>query len=259
MTLTVRDKVKRTAGQIACLAPQARYDRGILVLSHMRAATTALSNVICSHGAVSGYGETHVPHHSRMSPGLVIVNLALRRAYSPGAEFFFDKVLHNRLDIAPPPAFYQARAIFMIRRPAPAVKSISNLAAKTGMAEYVPANGAATYYAERVEHLSDLWDSFAPEKKLGLTAEALLTDPEAQVARIGGWLSLTPELKNEYVSHGATQKGGGGDPLRSAGLTQIEASPKPEDTSAVDGVSDALSERCHAAFEALVTKFGAAT
>lgn len=250
-----REALKTTAAMVAGLAPQARYAQGILVLSHMRSATTALSNVIASHRDVTGYGETHVTHSDRTSPGRVIVNLALRKAFDPRAHHFFDKVLHNRLDRTPPPSFFDARAIFLLRRPAPSVRSIVSLARKTGMTEAQTEVGAATYYAERVERLCELWDAFPTVRRHGLTAEALLADPDAKVAVLGQWLGLEPALRNEYVAHAATQSGGGGDPTKSAQHTRIEATDRQEETEPVAGVDDALAQRCAQAYEALASRF----
>lgn len=257
MPVTFKDTVKHAAASAAAHAPQARYGRCLLMLSHMRAATTALSNVLCSHPDITGYGETHVPHGQRNSVGQVVVNLTLRRAFSLRAEMLFDKVLHDHLDAEADDPFYEARTLFMLRRPIPAIRSIEALAHRTDMYRYRNTDAAALYYAERLETLTRHWDRFPAERRFGLTSEALLADPDRHVARLGAWLGFdAPPLTNSYTSHRATQKGGGGDPTRSARHTRIE--PKadtPESSESLPALSRELEKRCVSAHAALAARF----
>lgn len=255
MTLALRPMIKTGIASCAAIAPQARYDRMILVLSHMRAATTALSSVLCSHPSVSGYGETHVTHDGGLAPARVLVNLALRRAYAPGAPLLFDKILHDRLDRDAPEAFFAARCIFMARHPGAAVASICKLAAKTGMTDVARPDDAARYYLARLHTLQAHWQNLPPENRFGLSAESLLADPEGMIDRLGTWLRLTPVLRNEYVSHAATQKGGGGDPTRSASLTRIEARRGAAPLLPPVGVEPDLAAACVAAYDSLLGRF----
>ena len=251
----VHDAMRRMAGSTARLLPQARYGRMIVVLSHMRGATTALSHVLCAHPAVSGYGETHVAHDGASAPGRVLVNLARRGAFDPRAPRLLDKILHDRLDAAPPASFYAARAVFLLRAPGPAVASILRLGARTGLAEGASAETAARYYAARVERLATHWDRFAPGRRCGLSTAALLADPDAALAALGPVLGLRPPLVNRYAAHPAARAEGAGDPTRSAGLARIAAGTEPE--MPLDGVGPALAARCAAAHAALAARFAA--
>ncbi|MEM6634653.1 MAG: sulfotransferase [Pseudomonadota bacterium] len=241
-----------TGSAAATLLPQARYGRMILVLSHMRGATTAITNVLCSHPSVAGYGETHVLHNSRHSPGRVVVNLALRGAIKPGARYLCDKILHSELDQNAPAEFFKARAIFVLRAPGPSIRSLAALARKTNMAGYQDLTACARYYAERVEALSPHWQAFPRSHRHLIMAEELFGDPDGMVAQAGNWLGLQPALENRYVSHAASVKGGGGDPTRSADFTRIEARAKedPAMPAAVAGTD--LADRCARAYAALM-------
>lgn len=252
----LREAAKNVAAAgAATILSQARYDRAILVLSHMRSTTTALANVLCSHPAISGYGETHVPHRTPQGMGRVVLNLAIRKAWDPKAEWVLDKILHSPLDADPPSDFFAARAIFVVRSPAPAITSIRKLSVQSGMVETQSAEGAALYYANRVEALSRLWAAFPDANRIGLTSEGLVSDPEATIERINRWLPLSEPLRNQYTAHTATQIGGGGDPTRSARLNRIEQAETPIDLSAVRDVPDTLSRRCIDGHQALVTRF----
>ena len=255
MAQFARQSVKRVASEVASCLPQARYQGAILVLSHMRSATTALSNVLCSHSDVSGYGETHVAHIRGSGIGQVLVNQVIRRAWKPRASHLFDKILHDRLDKTPTPDFYKARAIFIARAPRPSILSIQKLAETTAMKEYLGAEAAATYYEQRLQTLIAHWHRFPQTQRFGLTAEQLFDDPDGQIAKLADWIKLTPQLENQYVSHKATQVGGGGDPTQSAKFTRIEPRPAPPDLSPVMSVSADLSDRCLAAYQELTACF----
>lgn len=255
MAFTARQSVKRVASQVASYFPQARYDGAIFVLSHMRSATTALSNVLCSHHDVSGYGETHVPHTIHGGLGQVMVNQLVRRAWKPRASHLFDKVLHDRLDQDPIPEFYKARAIFIARAPRPTILSVQKLAQTTEMKEYLGAEAAASYYEQRLRTLAAHWSNFPSNQRFGLTAEQLFDDPDGQIARLAKWINLSPRIENQYVSHKATQIGGGGDPTQSAKFTKIEPRPAAPDLAPVEGVPSDLSDKCHAAYHDLLACF----
>ncbi|CUH78755.1 hypothetical protein TRM7557_02030 [Tritonibacter multivorans] len=256
MNAVLHSAMKASSKHLARVLPQARYKRSIFVLSHMRAATTALTNVLCSHPAISGYGEAHVNYDSPASSGQLLVNLLRRRAFDPFAPYLADKLLHNRLDNNLPEDFFSARAVFIVRSPAAAIASITALGARTGVAEGQTPETAALYYAGRLEHLNTLWDRFAPENRYGLAVETLLADPDARVARLGTWLGLSPALKNEYAPHPASQSGGGGDPTRSADLRRIEKAATPLTAPQFDPrLSDDLRARCEDAHKHLLQRF----
>lgn len=219
----MREALKAVVGGAAsALLPQCRYGRMILVIAHMRCGSTALSNILCSRPDISGYGETHVRHAGRSGPGRVAVNLALRRALKPRAPLLFDKILHSRHDGAAPPEFYHARAIFIARAPAPAIRSIVSLFARLGRDEYRTEEEAARYYIERMEVMLRHWQGFDPVRRLALTHAGLIAAPEAALAAISARLALLPPLENRYASPEASRRGGGGDPLTAGRFSRIE-------------------------------------
>jgi Sulfotransferase family len=251
-----RNTIKAITALGACqMAPHSSYGRMIVILSHMRGATTALSNVLCSHEQVSGYGETHVSHNRSYSPGQVVVNQYRRHAWKKQADYLFDKILHNGLDGELPETFYDAKAIFMVRAPRPSISSIVKLSAETGMKNVNTPEKAAMYYLSRLERLMEHWERFNPQHRLGLHSEQLLSCPDAEVSRVGQWLGLNPALRNAYVSHPATQAHGGGDPTLSSKLTRIEARREDADLRPVDGVPEALSDACLRAYRTLTGRF----
>ncbi|WP_231568209.1 sulfotransferase family protein [Novosphingobium malaysiense] len=203
-------------------ARQYRYRNCLFVLAHMRCGSTALSNILCSRPDVSGYGETHVRHDGRAALGQLALNQLRRGGRKPQADYLFDKVLHSRYDLEAPPEFFHARAVFMVRRPGDAIRSIVKLFRRVGKNEYRTQEAAAAYYVERLAALETLWRRFPPDRRIGLTHKALLRDPARQLAAISARLKLVPPLVNRYDSPPASRQGGGGDPLTSGRYARIE-------------------------------------
>lgn len=257
MKTITKNAIKSLTAMGACQwASHARYEQTVMILSHMRGATTAVSHVLCSHAEISGYGETHVAHDKPYSPGRLVVNQARRKAWKRDARYLFDKVLHNRLDQAPTPAFFEARTIFLARAPRPTIASIVKLSQQTGMRSTQTPEKAASYYLNRLQRLGMLWESFPPSRRYGVSSERLLSSPDAIIEQLGAWLALSPPLRNAYTVHPAALEHGAGDPTVSGTLTRIEARVQEPDLRAVADVSPSLSDDCLAAYIALVQRFG---
>lgn len=220
----MREHLKSALGSsVSRLAPQARFERCLFVIAHMRCGSTALSNVLCSRPDVSGYGEAHIRYDTPNAVGRLIVNQAARRSWAPNAPILFDKILHNRHDTQPVPGFFEARAVFLARRPFRSIASIVDLYARLGRQhEYPDLAAAARYYIDRVEQMCRLWHQFPAERRVGLTHDALLQDPDASLENISAALAIKPALENHYTSRRASRRGGAGDPLVSGAHSRIE-------------------------------------
>ncbi len=214
---------KAIAGRLVATLPQCAPERAIFVIGHMRCGSTALSNVLVSRPEVSGYGEAHVAYRGRGALGVLLLNQWRRQSWRPQARHLFDKILHNRYDGDAWPGFFAARAIFVARAPDAAIPSIRALFATIGSAEYGSDAEAAAYYAERLEAMLALWSRFAPTRRVALTYEALTAAPDAELARVGAMIGLSPPLANAYAPRAAAQARGAGDPLTSHRFARIDA------------------------------------
>jgi len=251
----LRQSAKTFAARSAArLLPQAQYQKCVFVLSHMRAVTTALTNVLCSHPGLSGYGETHVPHDHAYSVGQLMVNLMRHRAWRPGT-MMVDKILHSHLDQTSCAAFYTARAVFLLRAPAPAIASIKRLSAQGDGRLVRDAEAAAHYYLQRLTVLEQHWERFPAERRIGLSSEALLANPDEIIAGLGDWLELQPPLRNRYRAHVCSSRPGRGDPLMSAQCIRIEARAPVHQASALTDVPENLAARCILAHARLLSRF----
>ena len=198
---------------VAAVNPQCRFDRAIFVIGHMRCGSTALAHVLCSHAAISGYGEAHVAYRSAAALGVLTVNQLRRRAWKPSAGRLFDKILHSRYDGAPADSFFDSTAIFLIREPEPAIASIRSLF--DGKREYETDADAARYYADRLAGMMTLWQRFAPDRRIGLTYRQLTDAPDHWLQRISRCAGLPTPLVNQYRVRGVRAGEGAGDPSAS--------------------------------------------
>ena len=227
MTSAPREAIKHAGGWLLAHSSQRyTYRNGIFILAHMRCGSTALSNILCSRDDVSGYGEAHIRYDGRGALGRLALNQRRRGGWKPGAQYLFDKVLHSRHDSPAPPEFFEARAIFMLREPEPAIRSITKLFTDLGRDEYRTHEAAGKYYVERVDALGSLWDRFPADRRIGLTHSGLLADPDRVLASISETLKFEPPLVNRYASPKASRHGGGGDPMESGKHDRIEPALK---------------------------------
>ncbi len=187
----MKEIIKSIAGKtVSSLSSQCDYQNLIFVFGHMRSGSTALTNVICSHESISGYGEAHVRYNDRSGPGRLLLNQALRRAWSPSAKYLCDKILHNKYDPDIRSEYKSTRAIFSVRRPSPSILSIKNLFQSIGSNEYPTLNDAASYYIGRCESLCNLWDIFEVDQRIGIETEELRSRPDESISRVSDFLDL---------------------------------------------------------------------
>lgn len=211
------------AAGVASMSSKYTYSNSIFLLSHMRAGTSALSNVLCSHEKITGYGETHVTYSRSYSVGSLVVNQYRRGALDGTADYYFDKILHNRYDSDLPKQFFNSKCIFMVREPFATIQSIRKLFIAQGSCEYGTDEDAASYYIDRVSRLIRIWLSFPSDTKYGLTTEALMYKPNEKIKEISDFLYIKPNLVNQYVISKASLMPGAGDPLDCASYNSIES------------------------------------
>ena len=257
MIQALRETGKRSAGWLLSRTSDLySYRNCVFVLAHMRCGSTALANILCSRGDISGYGEAHVRHDGPGALGRLAINQMRRKGWRPEARLLFDKVLHNRHDADAQPEFFEARAIFMARHPDESIASIADLFVRLGRQAYDTPLKAAGYYAERAEALARLWTRFPPHRRIGILHERLLRDPDETLARISERMRFTPPLKNEYISTAASRERGGGDPLMSGLYNRIEpALLRPKGKSVMADLPAPLRKRANEAYLLLADLF----
>jgi hypothetical protein len=256
---TVSPMRRWLATSMARVNPQCRYERALFIIGHMRCGSTALSNVLCSRDDVSGYGESHIRHWQPGALGWLVLKQWRRGQWKPRAGHLLDKILHSYFDVEAGPEFFTARAIFMVRSPAEAIPSIRKLYAAIGANQYRSDDEAASYYVSRLRTMLELWERFPPARRTGVSHDALTSDPDGELARIGRQLGLNPPLTNTYRRPRAIAEAGVGDPLSSHKFDRIVAATEattvseqqrldltPERTAEVGSLYDrCLATFCH--------------
>lgn len=217
--------IKQGAGSLLGLVnPQCRFDRAVFILGHMRCGSTALSHVLCGHPSVSGYGEAHIRYDSQAALGVLALNQWRRGAWKPRARHLFDKILHSRYDAAADPAFFRARAIFLIREPHESILSIRKLFAALHSDEYADDESAADYYEKRLMQLALLWERFPIRHRIGISYSNMTENPDSVLQLVSSILDLNPPLTNHYNRPETMMARGAGDPLSSHKFNGIVAS-----------------------------------
>jgi len=200
------------------------FERCVFLLAHMRSCSTALSYVMCSRREVSGYGEAHIQYGDRNAIGRLALNQFRHGSFKLGADFFFDKILHTRLDETVPPEFFRSRAVFAFREPVSTIHSILQLYESIGRKQYRTVEAAAGYYIERMERLSELWDQFPIDRRCGLTHARLLAQPDYVLGRLSDNLGFNPPLQNTYMRPPQLGSANRGDPLKTMRHDRIVSS-----------------------------------
>ena len=218
--IVIPSVLKRTLGRCnAAINRQCNFANAIFLFGHMRSGSTALSNILCNHSEISGYGESHVTYRDKASLGELVINQWRRGAWKSNAPFLFDKILHTRYDNTASNDFYSAKAIFLIRRPEDSLKSIENLFERTKSDRFASSEQICDYYCRRIEALNKLWQRFPEKRKLGITYNLLIDDPELGLRRISKFLAL--RLDNYYSNEVSSRLEGAGDPLISSSFNRI--------------------------------------
>ncbi len=142
------------------------------------------------------------------------------------------------------------------------IPSIRKLYATIGSHEYESDDEAAAYYAERLHSMLGLWERFEHTRRTGVSHDALTSDPDRQLARIGQQLGLNPPLMNEYRHSEVAAEAGVGDPLSSHKFDRIVAANKATTVSERQRLAlmperiaelDSLYARCLATFGQVMT------
>lgn len=181
----------------------------LLILSHMRSGSSLLTQVLCSHPDILGYGETHTVYRGAgdLLRAAQSVYRMLRK-WRVKHKYVADKILHTELlpDIEPL-RLLPVKWIVLLRNPADAVDSmVRTLSMDRGAAQ--------AYYQARLRTIEQqacrLADASIPA--LLTTYERLTEDPRRELRTLSGFLGLEPELQADYEVQRGAQLPGAGDP-----------------------------------------------
>ena len=181
----------------------------VFLLSHMRAGSSLLTQVIANNQDVDGFGELHLayrePRHLWGLNGKVIW---FRKMARPRSTFVIDKILHDHL--LSPDDFHRmndVEAMFLVREPS---ETLASLVASFGL----PQAEALDYFVMRLRTLVDFAESRPPRAAIALTYDELINRTGDSFALIERLLGLSTPLEERY---NPTHRGGDPSPNILAG------------------------------------------
>ena len=181
----------------------------IFLLSHIRGYTTVLSHILGSHPQISGYAETWTSYRSARDLLKLRCAVCFHGNYKANCTYFFDKILHNRLQISDsilnrPDIEY----IFMIREPVPTIKSmvafyrkyIAEGGAIEGCTLPATVEDAVLHYINRLRFLVGVSAGLRRigKRTLVIRAEALINDPRCVLRELEAFLNLKSAIDEHY-------------------------------------------------------------
>ncbi|MBE9526557.1 MAG: hypothetical protein IME94_06230 [Proteobacteria bacterium] len=184
----------------------------IFLLSHMRANTSLISHILGSHPQISGYYEMH---HSYVSENDLITQQQIlldNDTLKTSSHYLFDKLLHNKYELAVENMnLTNAKILVSMRSAEQSIKSIVNLFRnKKGKHAYAEPELATCYYIERMKKLVQ----FCETNKTNYyyyDAELIRSEAKLLLSQLQKWLQLGSPLTENYQLFPLTGKPRSGD------------------------------------------------
>lgn len=179
----------------------------LFILGHMRCGSTLLTNILCSHPEVIGFGETRTVYEDEHAFTKLVwkVHWAHRR-FRVTRTYALDKLLHNHQ--LPDPTLLDQRPhklIFLSREP---VRTIRSTMVQLGYTE----EQALEYYAARLDRLTAIARTRQEHSaSVWTTYERMVEDPDHVLREITAFLNLETPLSKEYTRPPRSDKKGVGD------------------------------------------------
>lgn len=244
--LTVPDIVGEVLG---------RRRQYLLILGHMRAGSSVLTNVIAASDEACGYGETFTTYRSPRSFRMMVARIRLAGFLSGKLRLperiAVDKALHDKLtpniDAIDHP---DARFVFLIRD---GVRSVESMIHEFEISEHE----ATEYYIQRLSWLSEIASRLRARNRafLLVTFEELTSSPDQTLDRVSRFMGLRRPLSPSFKAARGADRPGAGDPsgrvhagevLRTQRQLQVElaASTRERVSQAYHTALRALQDRC---------------
>jgi len=169
--------------------------RMLLIVGHMRAGSTLLVHLLCSHEEIAGAGELHIHYRRRhdfaRAAWQVYRPLGLSALHS---SWVLDKVLHDYVDEPALLARCGGRLIVLVRRPQEALPSILD----RGLELAPDPRGALEYYKGRLATCRSLFRMHPDALRLSVTYEELVSATRPTLERLERFLRLPSPLRSTY-------------------------------------------------------------
>jgi hypothetical protein len=189
-----------TYGALGFAFSRAWRPRRLVLLSHMRAGSSLLTQLIANNEAVDGYGELHLtykePRHLWGLNGKVIW---VRKLARPRSAIVIDKILHDHLfsphDLR---RMNDVETMFLVREPA---ETLPSLVASFGLSQ----TDALDYFVLRLRTLANFAESKPCGAAIALTYDDVINRTDASFSLVEHQLGLPTPLEDRYEP---THRGG---------------------------------------------------
>jgi hypothetical protein len=189
--------------------PFVQGDRKMLfVLGHMRAGSSLLTHILCSHPNVIGYGETQNVYCTPEDFGATALKVYRKTGQRPDhTSYLLDKVLHEwkiaRSGILGLPS---VRIVFILRKPEEALSSLIQ------SLDYIQEpEQAVDHYEAQLQWVREVARSTDSQRWTYVTYAELTQNTEAVFNRLERKLNLTTPLSERYETTRHTGEAGTGD------------------------------------------------
>jgi hypothetical protein len=221
-----------------------RRRRYLLILGHMRAGSSMLTNVIAASAEACGYGETFTAYRSPRSFRMMVARLRLAALMSGkfrlSGRIAVDKALHDKLtpsiDAIDHP---DAQFVFLIRD---GVRSVQSMIHEFEISE----QDAAEYYVRRVSRLAEIASLLRERERacLVITFEELTTSRDRALDRLSRFMGLSRPLSPSFKAARGADRPGAGDPsgrVHAGEVLQTQRKLQVELTAGFRGLSHGAS------------------
>lgn len=233
----------------------------LFVLSHMRGHTSLLAHLLGSHPEISGHSEMGIAYRHPFDLLKLRCKVCLDNAGKSEGRYVLDKILHNDLAIREPIlARPDLHLIFMLREPAPTLRSLLHLGSRQEPGNWKRDPVRVTdYYCARLAQLEDCFRALGAEadrRAVLVRAEELIARPDEVLARLSAWLGLATPLASRYQVFESTGQAGMSDPLGPIKAGRILAHGDAHADIALDPGLEARAAAAYAQFALAVEPRG---
>jgi len=185
----------------------------LLVISHMRSFSSLLAHLLGSHPEISGYGEAQQSYIGRNDLDRLARTVRKQTGEATLGRYVFDKILHNRHEIAPTILGREdIRWVFMLRNAEDTIRSVLNMAHSLGhTGAFSDPRQVVNYYTARLSRMEQ-YGAQLGARALYIDAQRLIGDTGPLLDGLARALSLATPLREEYRIFPLTGAPGHGDP-----------------------------------------------
>ena len=222
--MTVRSKLRKIVPILCEPNKFFKTYQKVILLSHMRSRSSVLSHVIGEHNEISGFYEQHIDHKKKLLKEKIKANLLIEKELKENSRYFFDKVLHSRLD---PDSLESYQVIVMVREPEASIKSIMALGQKTG-SKWSNMLVAVTYYQSRLSDILCLLKNNPKVPFCFITSECFVDNNEKCLKTLSDFIGVG-KLSPDYEVRTQKYKPFSGDPSENIRAGKIIKTTSRED------------------------------